>query len=149
MASQRRLHVLYQQLAPSAGVTYAAPSSVTEEQNLVTRQLTMQQLESSNMFARQVIVITGAAKGIGEAAALQFARLGAQLLLTDLDKTAVEETAQRCRQAGSPKVATVAGDITAVDAPSSIAKAVQEHFGRLDVLVNNAGQWQDGQHDGR
>lgn len=58
----------------------------------------------SSMFAGRVIVITGAAKGIGEAAALAFAKRGAQLLLTDLDNQAVQITAERCRASGSPKV---------------------------------------------
>jgi short-subunit dehydrogenase len=67
----------------------------------------------------------GAAKGIGEAAALQFSREGARLLLTDLDAAAVEQAAARCRQAGSPKVAVLAGDITAADAAARIASKVQ------------------------
>jgi 3-oxoacyl-ACP reductase-like protein len=58
----------------------------------------------SSMFAGKVVVITGAAKGIGEAAALAFAKRGAQLLLTDLDAAAAEAAAERCRAAGSPKV---------------------------------------------
>jgi NAD(P)-dependent dehydrogenase (short-subunit alcohol dehydrogenase family) len=58
------------------------------------------------MFAGKVIAITGAAKGIGEAAALAFAKRGAKLLLTDLDEAAVQAAAERCRAAGSPKVRT-------------------------------------------
>lgn len=57
-----------------------------------------------SMFANQVIVITGAAKGIGEAAALAFAKRGAKLLLADLDEAAVQAAAEKCRAAGSPKV---------------------------------------------
>lgn len=71
------------------------------------------------------IGLAGAAKGIGEAAALGFAQQGAKLLLTDLDAAAVEAAAAKCRQAGSPKVVTVAGDITAADAAGKIASALQ------------------------
>lgn len=61
--------------------------------------------------AGKVIVITGGAKGIGEAAALAFARQGASLLLTDLDAAAAEDAAARCRAAGSPKAVALAGEL--------------------------------------
>lgn len=139
-ASERRLHVIAQQLVPVLSDTTAAsntPPCYHQQQPLQRKQTAGH--SSNSMFAGKVIVITGAAKGIGEAAALQFAGLGGQLLLTDLDKAAIEATAERCRQAGSPKVITVSGDITAPNAAADIAAALQKQFGRLDVLVNNAG----------
>eukprot|EP00878_Enallax_costatus_P001673 GHUV01001826.1.p1 GENE.GHUV01001826.1~~GHUV01001826.1.p1 ORF type:complete len:332 (+),score=108.89 GHUV01001826.1:118-1113(+) len=144
-ASQRRLTVIAQQLLPVApGPNAAAPTLPGHHQpQQLQRQPTAAQTDNS-MFAGKVIAITGAAKGIGEAAALQFAQLGGQLLLTDLDKAAIEATADRCRQAGSPKVVTVSGDITAPNAAAEIAAALQKNFGRLDVLVNNAGYTWDG-----
>jgi short-subunit dehydrogenase len=85
---------------------------------------------------------TGAAKGIGEAAALGFAKEGAQLLLTDLDAAAVEQAAARCRQAGSPKVAVLAGDITAADAAARIADKLQVHFMAAPDAVLPRPAWQ-------
>lgn len=130
-AAQQRLAVLEQQLTqppvlqmqPTAAAAAAA---------------------DSNMFAGKVIVITGAAKGIGHAAALAFAQRGAKLLLTDLDQQAVQAAAEQCRAAGSPKVVALAGDITSAQAPATIAEAVKAEFGRIDVLVNNAGYTWDG-----
>lgn len=93
--AQQRLAVLEQQL-----------TQPTQHQHLLQRQSTAarQQDPDSSMFEGQVIAITGAAKGIGEAAALAFAKRGAKLLLTDLDEAAVQAAAERCRAAGSPKV---------------------------------------------
>lgn len=95
---QRRLAVLEQQLTQQQH----------HEQLLLQLQPTAAKQNphdpDSSMFEGKVVVITGAAKGIGEAAALAFAKRGAQLLLTDLDAAAAEAAAERCRAAGSPKV---------------------------------------------
>lgn len=94
--AQQRLAVLEQQL--------------TQHRQHEELQLEMQATAAhqrdpdGSMFAGQVIVITGGAKGIGEAAALAFAKRGAKLLLTDLDEAAVQAAAEKCRAAGSPKV---------------------------------------------
>ncbi|WIA16645.1 hypothetical protein OEZ85_013308 [Tetradesmus obliquus] len=144
-ASQRRLDVLTRHITPG-GTAGSSTRAVSQHEQSVAPTLQRQPTAGNNagVFAGQVVVITGAAKGIGEAAALGFAKEGAQLLLTDLDAAAVEQAAARCRQAGSPKVAVVAGDITAADAAAKIAGKIQAEFGRLDVLVNNAGYTWDG-----
>lgn len=96
-APRRRLSVLQQQLA----LPCSEAEHILQLQNTSAQQ---QPCNDASMFAGQVVAITGAAKGIGEAAALAFARRGACLLLTDLDEAAVQATAARCRAAGSPKV---------------------------------------------
>jgi hypothetical protein len=77
-------------------------------------------------------------QGIGEAAALQFAALGANLVLTDLDQGAVDQVAAAARQLGVAAV-TVAGDITAPGAAERVVAAAVGRFGTIHVLVNNAG----------
>lgn len=91
VAAQQRLAVLEQQLQPA--LLQMHPTAADPD---------------CSMFAGTVVVITGAAKGIGHAATLAFAKRGAQLLLTDLDQQAVQAAAQQCRAAGSPKASAEA-----------------------------------------
>ncbi|MFJ8254360.1 SDR family NAD(P)-dependent oxidoreductase [Streptomyces sp. NPDC094466] len=88
--------------------------------------------------ARRSVIVTGAASGIGRAAALAFAAGGDRVLAADLDAAGVEETVRRITVAGGVARAAV-GDLAeqrVVDAV--VARAVAE-FGGVDVLVNNAG----------
>lgn len=98
VTAQQRLAVLEQQLA-------AAQQPVLQMQSTASGG---RGDPDGRMFAAKVVVITGAAKGIGHAAALAFATRGAQLLLTDLDQQAVQAAAQQCRAAGSPKASAEA-----------------------------------------
>ena len=86
----------------------------------------------------KIAVITGASGGIGSAIAKKFASLGLNLVLCGRSREKLEAVADVCRAAGS-EVLTVTGDVTADDFPASLMEAVQERFGGLDVLVNNAG----------
>jgi len=80
-------------------------------------------------------VVTGGAMGIGRAIALAFTAEGARVAVVDLDREGAEETA---RLAGNKAFALTA-DITDSTAVAETAEAVAEHFGAVDVLVNNAG----------
>lgn len=85
-----------------------------------------------------VAVITGASRGIGEAAAVALADAGADVALLARSEDALEATADRCRDAGSAAL-PVPADVTAVDEIQAAFDAAADHFAPVDVLVNNAG----------
>ena len=86
----------------------------------------------------QVAIITGAGRGIGRAIALAYAREGARLALAARGEAELEETAAAVAELGGEAI-TVRTDITSQIATERLARRVVEHFGRIDVLVNNAG----------
>ena len=88
-------------------------------------------------FTGKAVLVTGAAKGIGRASAERFAAAGASVLLMDLDGGALEQAAQGLRRTGA-KAETFQGDLTDPRAAVGMVDAALEHFGRLDVLQNNA-----------
>jgi 3-oxoacyl-[acyl-carrier protein] reductase len=84
-------------------------------------------------------IVTGASRGIGKATALALAAEGASELLIARGPDRLEETAAECREAGAKAVDVLALDITEAAAGERITSACLERFGRIDVLVNNAG----------
>jgi NAD(P)-dependent dehydrogenase (short-subunit alcohol dehydrogenase family) len=82
----------------------------------------------------KVAVVTGAAKGIGRATAELFASEGARLVITDVDESGL--SGLRKRLAGSE---AVVGDVSVVEDARRMISAAVESFGRIDVLVANAG----------
>ncbi len=93
-------------------------------------------------FDGKVVLVTGAARGIGQAIAVGLAREGADVALCDLQKDWLSETADQVHKAGCRAECY---DMNVADASSvqeGIA-AVEKDFGRIDVLVNNAGITKD------
>lgn len=86
----------------------------------------------------KVAVITGAASGMGRAAALLFAQHGANVVLADLNVPGGEVTAHEASQAGRPCVFQRTDVAQEADVAALIARATAE-FGKLDILFNNAG----------
>jgi 3-oxoacyl-[acyl-carrier protein] reductase len=92
----------------------------------------------------KVTLITGGAAGIGKAVACRFAEEGAVVVICDLNEEAGLETVAALRE-HSPEAAFYKVDVTDREAVGAWADAVFERFGRIDVLVNNAGVLRDGQ----
>ncbi len=85
-------------------------------------------------------IVTGSARGIGRATAELLASQGAQVLINDLDGDIAEQAANEI----SGETAVFAGDLTAGDAPDRLVKAALDAFGKIDIIVNNAGYTVDG-----
>ena len=89
-------------------------------------------------FEERVVIVTGAARGIGAVTAEAFAREGARVALADLDGAGAETTAKRLRDAGADTLAFSA-DAAATADVRAMVDAVLARWQRIDVLVNNAG----------
>jgi len=88
-------------------------------------------------FADRIILVTGAASGIGFATAEQFAREGGVVIATDLDKAALDEAFAALAD-GDLAIETVVQDVRDPDRWTAVVGDIVDRRGRLDVLVNNA-----------
>jgi NAD(P)-dependent dehydrogenase (short-subunit alcohol dehydrogenase family) len=86
-------------------------------------------------FTDKVVIVTGAARGLGQEYARQFARRGASVAVSDLRDCG--ETLEIIEQEGTRGLATRT-DVSSAESTGEMAEAVVKSFGRIDVLVNNA-----------
>ena len=91
---------------------------------------------------QKVCIVTGAAQGIGAATAEKFAREGAIVIVCDRRVEAIAAVVARCQEHGAQAAGFVV-DVTQRVHIDTMVSAVRERFGRIDVLVNNAGITQD------
>ncbi|HXK53611.1 MAG TPA: SDR family oxidoreductase [Hyphomicrobiales bacterium] len=86
----------------------------------------------------RVALVTGAGRGIGREIALKLAGDGARVVINDIDREVLEETAALVKKAGS-QAAIVDGDVTAKGFAETFVGTAMEKFNGLDIIVNNAG----------
>jgi NAD(P)-dependent dehydrogenase (short-subunit alcohol dehydrogenase family) len=89
---------------------------------------------------KRVVVITGAGKGIGLATAKRFAEAGDQLVLNYYDSNQqLEDVIRIARENGGDGI-TVQADVSDPEQATRIIRTAEEHFGHVDILINNAGK---------
>jgi 3-oxoacyl-[acyl-carrier protein] reductase len=88
--------------------------------------------------------VTGAARGIGQATAIKFAQEGAKVVVCDLDQAQVDAVAEEINQSGGQAIG-IKLDVTNRENVSQMVSTVMSRYGRIDVLVNNAGIVMDAQ----
>ncbi|TCK24617.1 SDR family NAD(P)-dependent oxidoreductase [Pseudonocardia endophytica] len=89
-------------------------------------------------FSGKTAIVSGAAGGIGGGAALRLAEGGADLALFDLDESAIEPTAEKCRAAGAEVLTARVDQTDSASVQQGIDRTV-EHYGGVDILSANAG----------
>ncbi|HYX53620.1 MAG TPA: SDR family NAD(P)-dependent oxidoreductase, partial [Candidatus Limnocylindrales bacterium] len=97
----------------------------------------------ANLLEGKVAIVTGAARGIGQATAELFAQHGAKVVMSDIDPDPLKEAAAAISKNGG-QVHPFPGDVTDPKFPDNLVQATLNKFQALDVIVNNAGYTWDG-----
>lgn len=94
-------------------------------------------------FDGKVAIVTGAARGLGHEYARRFAAEGARTVIVDVDATAASAAAETIAATTGAETLGLAVDVADEAATTAMAAAVNDQYGRIDIIVNNAGVWGD------
>ncbi|MDQ6788175.1 MAG: 3-oxoacyl-ACP reductase FabG [Acidobacteriota bacterium] len=96
----------------------------------------------ANLFQGKTAVVTGASRGVGRATALRLAEAGANVVVNYLSREdAASEVVKECEALGTGAI-SIQGDVSEWQVAQNIAKVTVEKFGKIDLLVLNAGIWE-------
>jgi len=98
---------------------------------------------TGKLLEGQVAIITGSGRGIGAAAASLFAEHGAKIVVNDRDEEPTAVKVEEIKKAGGEAVG-VPGDVTDPEFPDKLMKGAMDAFGKINIIVNNAGYTWDG-----
>ena len=90
----------------------------------------------------KVTLVTGAGRGIGRAIALEFAKSGSDVVVSDIDAAGAQQVAKEIQQLGQQAIALKA-DVSVLDEAELVVKHSLERFDHIDILINNAGITRD------
>ncbi len=90
-------------------------------------------------FSSKVVIVTGAANGIGKAVASAFAKTGAKVVAADMDETTGKNTVSRIKEAGGEALFSKT-DVRSEEDIIALMKQAKAAYGRIDILINNAGK---------
>jgi NADP-dependent 3-hydroxy acid dehydrogenase YdfG len=96
-------------------------------------------LSQPRVVKDKVVIITGASSGIGQCIALEYSKRGAKVVLAARRKEKLEEVQKLCLENGATDAAVCPTDVSSPDACENLVNFTLSTFGRVDVLVNNAG----------
>jgi len=100
------------------------------------------------MIDHKVALITGGSRGIGRSICIELAKIGYAIVINYRENlSAAQQTQAKCEEAGSPAVELCQGDVTAPSHRDLVVQFAIEQFGRIDLLVNNAGIVPEIRHD--
>lgn len=86
----------------------------------------------------KVAIITGAGRGIGEATAKKFVQEGAKVVIADISQADVDRTVEEIKAMGGEAIGAIV-DVTSLESVNKMVKETVEKYGKLDIIVNNAG----------
>ncbi|KAF9421790.1 Methionine aminopeptidase 1 [Entomortierella beljakovae] len=111
--------------------------------SVIMNHLSSSASHPAGLLAGQVAIVTGAGQGIGGATALLFAKEGASVVVSDLDDVKGQAIAKQINDAGGKAIA-VSGDVTDLSFPERLIGETIKSFGKINIIVNNAGFTFDG-----
>ena len=107
-----------------------------------TQTLSEAKMQTSNLLKDQVAIVTGSGRGIGLAIAKKLACAGATAIITDITQESADGGAKEITDMGL-KASSIVSNVTDVDSIDKMTNFVMEKYGRVDILINNAGITKD------
>jgi NADP-dependent 3-hydroxy acid dehydrogenase YdfG len=101
----------------------------------------------SNRLINKVVLITGSSRGLGKIIAGRFLEEGSKVVITGRDMNELDRAEEELKQAGNDNILKNAVDIRNEDEVQALVKSAVEHFGGIDILINNAGVFKAGEVD--